>query len=333
VALATLAFFVGAFWFANLMFAPMSTAEKPQPLRVNIPSGATADQIATKLKEAGLIRSGIAFIAAARLMGETGDMKAGEYLISPNKGVFQIIDQLVAGNAEAQWVVIPEGLTLGRIARMLEQRRLVSADQFIRAAHRKPKFLGLNIPVSRRSVEGYLMPDTYKFPRQISERALIREMLKNWNKKVLRPNAQLFARSDLPMDKIMVVASMIEREARVDADRTLISAVIRNRLKKKMPLQIDATVIYALGSHKDQLSFKDLKVKHPYNTYQNVGLPPGPICNPGIKAIEAALKPASEDYLYYVAQPDGSHIFTRTYPEHLAAIKKVKQMRAASAKT
>jgi UPF0755 protein len=327
--LITLGVAAGLFWYSNHLLAPM--ADSGAPIAVDIPPGANASLIAKRLKDAGLIRSEFAFKTMARLYGGTADMKAGEYRIPPTLGVIQIIDRLVAGDAEAQWVVIPEGYTLSQIATRLDDRRLVSAPEFIRAAERKPKAFGVSLPVSHRSVNGYLMPNSYKFPKQASNETIIKTMLKTWNDKVYRPNQKLFARSDMPLEKIVIIASMIEREAKAPEDRELISAVIRNRLHKKMPLQIDATVLYALGKHKGALSYADLRVDNPYNTYKNKGLPPGPICNPGLASILAALKPAKKDYLYYVAQPDGTHIFSRTGAEHIAAIAKVKAMRKEAA--
>jgi peptidoglycan lytic transglycosylase G len=320
-----LGLFTFVVWYSYHLLEPVDRSGPPR--RVDIPPGATVSVIANRLKQARLIRSELAFIVTARVMGDSENMKAGEYLISPALGVLQIIDRLVAGDAEAQWVTIPEGKTVGQVASLLAERRLAKVPEFVRGTQRKPKMYGLLLPVSRRSVEGYLMPDTYKFPRQVHERAIIKNMLKNWHAKVYRPNRRLFEQSDLPADKIVIAASLIEREARVPQDRKLISSVIRNRLARKMPLQIDATVLYALGRHKQALSFKDLKVDHPYNTYKHVGLPPGPICSPGLESVVAALQPSDTDYLYYVAQPDGSHIFTSTYEEHKAAIARVKAMK------
>jgi UPF0755 protein len=328
-ALVVFAVLGGAFWLPIYLLAP--ARKSGPPVSISIPIGANAAEIGRRLRVAGAIRSGLAFTLAAKVMGESKDMKAGDYLIQPGRGVFQIIDQLVAGDAEAQWITIPEGKTLAQIASILESRRLARASEFVRDAQRRPSWYSVELPVKRRSCDGFLMPDTYRFPKQISERQIIKELLKNWNRKVYQPNRELFAQSDLPMEKVVTLASLIEREAKVPQDRELISAVIRNRLKKRMKLQVDATVIYALGRHKSELSFKDLKVKSRYNTYQVVGLPPGPICNPGLASVEAALKPAREEYLYYVAQPDGSHIFTKTAAEHLAAIQKVKQMKATVA--
>lgn len=322
----TLGLLVFVFWYSNYLMSPARSSGAP--LRVEIPLGANVSVIADRLKNAGAIRSGLAFKLMARLYGGAEDMKAGEYLIPPNRGVLEIIDQLVAGNAEAQLVLIPEGYSLSRIATHLEEERLVRSGVFMRMAHRSPQSYGLDIPVSRHSLEGYLMPDTYKFARRSNERAILKQMLQNWKTKIYEPNRKLFAQSSLPLEKIIVIASMIEREAQVEADRPLISSVIRNRLAKDMPLQIDATVLYALGRHKSVVTYKDLKVKSPYNTYAKKGLPPGPICNPGVEAVKAALNPPKTPYLYYVARPDGSHIFTKTHAEHLQAIARVKKLKA-----
>lgn len=324
-----LALLVFAVWLPNFLLEP--ARRSGDPVLVDIPYGSTANTIASRLKQAGVIRSALVFVMVSRVLGYSGEMKAGEYKIEPGRGALEIMEQLVAGNAEAQWVMIPEGQTVSQIALLLEQRRLAKYNPFLRAAERKPKRYGLDIPVARRSVEGYLMPDTYKFPRRSSEREIIKRMLENWNVKVLRPNRRLFAQTDLPLDKVVILASLIEREAKVEGDRPKIAAVIRNRLKKKMKLQVDATVLYALGRHKQTITFKDLKVESPYNTYKEVGLPPGPICNPGVASIRAALQPAHEDYLYYVARPDGSHIFSRTYEEHQTAIERVRSMKQAAA--
>jgi len=317
---------VGAFWYANYLMSPIS--DTPSPVTVEIPAGAGASKIGERLQKAGVIRSGLAFTIMARLLGESSDMKSGEYRLPRNLGVVELINQLVQGtNAESQWVTIPEGKTLRQIANLLDEDRLARKDDFLRAAHRSPSVYGLDLPVRRSSVEGYLMPDTYKLPVKTNERKIVARLVSNWKNKVWSPNRALFAKSDLPPDKVVILASMIEREARVPQDRPLISSVIRNRLKKKMKLQIDATILYALGQHKNLVTFKDLKVDSLFNTYKYPGLPPAPICNPGLASIEAALQPARSEYLYYVAKPDGSHIFTRTGQEHAAAVAKARALR------
>jgi UPF0755 protein len=330
---AAILFFAGAFWYAGLQLSPVSTSA--ETVLVEIPPGSSAAQIGDRLKKAGVVRSGLAFTLMAKVLGESGEMKAGEYRLRRDLGVVEVINELVQGTtAESQWVTIPEGWTLRQITTQLESQKLVRSHEFMRAVRRKPEAYGLQVGSRRGSVEGYLMPDSYKVPVKSSERKIVALMVKNWKEKAWNPNQALFRKNDLPPDKVVILASMIEREARVAEDRPLISSVIRNRLAKKMKLQIDATVLYALGKHKSVVTFADLKVKSPFNTYRNVGLPPGPICNPGVDAIQAALEPAQTDYLYYVAKPDGSHIFTRTGEEHAAAIAKAKAMRReASAAT
>lgn len=327
--LAAVGFFVGAFWYAGFLLSP--PARSARQVLVEIPPGAAAGEIGKRLKRAGAVRSATAFTLMARVLGDSGDMKAGEYRLPVNLGVIEIINRLVQGtDAESHWVVVPEGKTLRQIAAQLDAGRLVRASDFIRAASRNPKAYGLEVSSPRNSVEGYLMPDTYKVPVKITERKIVEQFVKNWKDKVWTPNRALFAKSDLPPDKIVILASMIEREARVPEDRVLISSVIRNRLRKKMKLQIDATVLYALGKHKKTVTFADLKVDSLFNTYKHYGLPPAPICNPGAASVVAALKPAKTDYLYYVAKPDGSHIFTRTGAEHEAAVVKARELRRAA---
>lgn len=302
---------------------------KGKSVLVSIRQGDSAAGISRRLKDLGAIRDPRVFTFYARRKGLAAKIRPGDYRIRDNDGVQRLLSRLVAGDAEARWVTIPEGKTASQIAEILGEKGFGNEDEFRELTRRKPKQLGIALPVSRSSLEGYLMPDTYKLPTQAGEKAIARVMLRNWNDKILKPNRELFNRSGMSMDQIVIVASMIEREARVAKDRALISSVVRNRLKRKMPLQIDATVIYALGRHKNALTFADLKVDDPYNTYRNAGLPPGPICNPGEAAVLAALQPAKTPYLYYVARPDGSHLFTTSFHEHEAAIRKVRRLRKA----
>ncbi len=276
-----------------------------------------------------MIRSETLFRIIARLYGTGDQMKAGEYRIPRTLGVVEIIDRLVEGEGDAKWVVIPEGWTVNQVADLLEERHLVRRTAFLRAVQRRPSAYGVDLQVSRASLEGYLMPDTYKFPSRASGADVVGIMVRNWEKKVWKSNEAAFWTSWLTPEKIVVAASLIEREAKRPEDRARIASVIRNRLAKKMLLQIDATVLYALGTHKEKVLLKDLKTPSFYNTYRHKGLPPGPICSPGLKAIEAVLHPEDTEYLYYVAQPDGSHIFTRTGQEHAAAVSRVRQMAAA----
>ncbi len=305
-------FLLLAYFFSSL-FLPASV--RPRPVRVEIPLSATASSIADLLAEKGVIRSRHAFVLSARLLGLAGQMKAGDYEIDAHHGLFEIIEQLERGDAIATLVTIPEGLTLAQVADLLERRRMASARTFLDLCHGSAdRFYAVHVP--RDNLEGYLLPDTYKFKVGVGEEEILRALAGNFRKRVLHDLDGAIRASGRTIDEIVIIASLIEREAAVPEDREKISAVIRNRLRKAMPLQIDATVLYALGRHQQKVSFDDLKIDHPYNTYRHHGLPPGPICNPGIASIQAALNPVRENWLYYVAKADRSHHFSDTYDEH-----------------
>jgi UPF0755 protein len=305
------------------LFQPPSGSK--QVVRVEVPRNATLRTIAERLEQKGLIRHRYAFMLLARIMGESNSLKAGEYELQPRMQVLEIIDKLSRGDATAVWFTVPEGYTAPQVAQTLSELGMIDRRHFIRLSESDGSRFDVGVSVPRRSLEGYLFPDSYKFKKGVSEATIISGMLKNFHTQVVDGLRGEIRGNDLPLDKLVILASLIEREARVPEDRPLISAVIRNRLKRKMLLQIDATVLYALGHHKDRVLFADLKVDSPYNTYKYPGLPPGPICNPGIESIKAALRPAKVDYLYYVARSNGSHIFSTTLAEHNAAIKKTRE--------
>jgi UPF0755 protein len=323
-----LALFIGvALAFASV-FQPAS--DTPRRIAVSIPPNSSLPQIARRLEKAGVIRNAHAFQLVARLLGEGAGLKAGEYELSPHLHLIEIIDKLQRGDAISQWVTIPEGLTLEQVAETLEHNRMGEARRFLRLARSGDASLDPPVNVPRGSLEGYLFPNTYCLKVGASEKAILRAMLKTFEQQVVEGLANDLARSSLSLDDVVILASLIEREARVPADRPLIAAVLQNRLKRGMRLQVDATVLYAMGRHKSKVLLADLKTPSRYNTYQHAGLPPGPICSPGRSAIEAALRPAKADYLYYVARPDGSHIFSRTYAEHQKAIRVARSLSRSS---
>ncbi|HOK53480.1 MAG TPA: endolytic transglycosylase MltG [Armatimonadota bacterium] len=309
-----------------------------QAVLVIVPKGATASSVASILKKNDLIHSAMAFTVIARATGEAGNIKPGAYSLTRQMSTRQMLYKMVEGDVAAIWVTIPEGFTVRQIAERLAGKNLVDKDEFLAAANRCEEFSQI-VPVAGECLEGYLYPDSYLVPVNAEPQQIISQMLSTFKSKVADPYAADIARyasDNTPqakaeaMHKIVTIASMIEREAQVAKDRPLISAVIWNRLRIGMNLDIDATVLYALGEHKNRVLYRDLEVDSPYNTYKNPGLPPGPIANPGIESIKAALHPAKVDYLYYVARPDGSHVFSRTYSEHSArnaAIKRMKDRR------
>lgn len=303
------------------------------PMIVVVPKGATAKSVAAALAEKGLIRSELAFRFVAQATGSSSGIKPGAYKVSRAMSISEILDKLVLGDVAAVWVTIPEGYTVEQVADRLSERGLVNHAEFAALARNGAQEFSdiLNIPA--QGLEGYLYPETYLIPLQPDARDVARQMLETFKSKVAdslggeitgrTPDGEEHSKPEA-LHRVIIVASMIEREARVAADRPLVSAVIWNRLRIGMKLDIDATVQYALGRHRSRLYYRDLEAESPYNTYTHAGLPPGPISNPGIDSIKAAIHPAEVDYFYYVARPDGSHVFSRTLDEHNAAIRRIR---------
>ena len=296
------------------------------PIAVMIPKGASTWRIGEDLARAGLVRDARALVIATMLRRAAGRLRHGEYLLAPSQSALQIVDALVKGEVVLHRVTIPEGYTIRQIADLLSVAGLADGDRFLNLALRGGRGLrrpGLaDLPVD--SLEGYLFPDTYQFARGLETEGLLGAIVDRFETAVgitLRSSAE--ARG-VTLHQLLTVASMIERETRVPDERRIVASVIYNRLAKGMRLEIDATVLYALGRHKDVVTLEDLAVDSPYNTYRYPGLPPGPIANPGLAAITAAAGPAQTPYLFYVLKPDGHHYFSRTLEEHRAAIRRYR---------
>lgn len=278
---------------------------------VVIPDGTDAAGIATLLAARGVIRDDRLLLLALRLRGGADRIEAAEYSFPAHLSVERVSDVLFAGGRQpAVWVTFPEGFTAEQIGARLQQRRLVDGRSFADAARAGSIVLPGGARVT--GLEGYLFPDTYAVPEKTDADQVIRMMTAQFVRE-LPPNAPvLAAHLGYSLPKIVIVASMIEREAKADVDRPLIASVIYNRLRLGMPLEIDATIEYALPHHKTQLSFADLAIDSPYNTYRNAGLPPTAIANPGRASLLAALHPASTSFLYYVYRGNGRHEFSTT---------------------
>lgn len=294
---------------------------------VQVPPGMSARQIGRKLQQMGIIRRAWAFEWVVRWKGWSDRLKPGQYELRPSMSPLQIVRIIAEGRVATSWVTIPEGYTLRQIAHVLEERGVANAEEFLRLATTEGDTFKASFPLPK-NLEGYLFPNTYRFPRGTGARQAIQSMVSLLEREVYQKYREEIERSGFSFHQILTIASLIEREAKVPEDRPLISAVIRNRLGRDMKLEIDATVLYALGKHKPRVLYRDLEIDSDYNTYRRKGLPPGPIANPGIVCIEAALRPAQVDYLYYVARPDGSHIFTRTLEEHHVAVAQARRERA-----
>lgn len=294
---------------------------------VQVTPGMNARQIGLKLQQMGIIRRAWTFEWIVRWKGWSNRLQPGQYELRPNMSPLQIARTIAEGRVATSWVTIPEGYTVRQIAQLLEERGVTDAEEFRRLATTEGDTFQASFPLPK-NLEGYLFPNTYRFPRGTDPRQAIQTMISLLDREVYRRYHAEIEQSGFFFHGILTIASLIEREAKVPEDRARISAVIRNRLKRGMKLEIDATVLYALGKHKPRVLYRDLEVDSVYNTYRRKGLPPGPIANPGIACIGAALRPAGVDYLYYVARPDGSHIFTRTLEEHHVAVARARRERA-----
>ena len=288
---------------------------------VEIPEGSTSTQIGAILADNGVIKNEFVFKLYLRLNDAGGDLKAGSYSFNGSYTVGQVVDELVTGSAPAGVkVTIPEGYTTAQIAARLEENGVVSAAAFMDACQNGDyDYDYLPAKGTEERLQGFLYPETYFFDADSAAADVVKIMLAEFDKQLTDEWLAQLEVLDRSLFEVVTMASIIEREAEVEADRPIISGVFYNRLATNMKLQSCATVQYALGEVKPVLTYEDIAVDSPYNTYLIDGLPPGPICSPGHDALEAAFFPAETDYMYFVAKPDGSHIFSVTFAEHEAA--------------
>lgn len=296
---------------------------------VEIASGDSLNTIATRLEEAGVVEHAGAFILRAQSDGYSQQLKPGTYLLLENQPYEDLSQTLIRGPAPvAIKVTIPEGTTLAqtaeRVARGVEG---VTAKQYVRAARDEPPTVKLDGYKAGKTLEGLLFPATYEVDPAITADSFVEKQVSAFTANMDRVELTRARKANLTAYEVVTIASMVEREAQVADERALVAAVIWNRLRVGMRLQIDATIQYALGETKPVLSYDDLKIDSPYNTYTHDGLPPTPIANPGLASLQAAANPAKVDYLYYVARADGTgkHYFSKSYEEFLANQAKAVQ--------
>ena len=304
----------------------LRAAPSGKPVTVEIPRGTGLAKTAELLAQAQVVEHPWLFMVAARLSGRGGHLRAGEYSFSPAMTLDQILDTLVRGKVLQHKLMIPEGFTLEQIADRLQEIKLAKKDEVLALA-RDARFLGKLGLKGTDSLEGYLFPDTYFFARGLEARAILTAMAQRFLK-VWKDLADQAATRGLSRRKAVILASIIEREAQLDSERPLVSAVYQNRLDQGMRLQADPTVIYGLDDDLEgPLLRRHLEQESPYNTYLNKGLPPGPICSPGKASLVAAVNPAQAGFLYFVAKGDGSHHFSKTYREHAQAVRRYRNQR------
>ncbi len=287
-----------------------------RPVAVIINQGDSVQKVALQLEEARVISSSNFFILLCKIFKMDRKIYAGRYDFSSHYSIFKVLKMLTQGGATAINVVIPEGATLKQIAGILQKEINVDSVLFVQIASDKIFVDSLKIPGN--TLEGFLFPNTYNFYWQQDIKSLILRMLGEF-KAIVYDSLQFVETPQLPLKKLVILASLIEKESKRPQELPLISAVFYNRLKIDMPLQCDPTVSYALELDRP-VKPTDLQINHPYNTYINYGLPPGPICSPGKLSLKAVLTPAPVGYLYFVAKKDGYHIFSNTLEEHNQAI-------------
>lgn len=310
--------------YRNFLNTPVGKGNEDVEFKVY--RGANSNTIIENLSEKGLINNKI--FAKLYLKNHSIDksLRVGVYKFNTSMTPVGMFNKLLKGETDPDAVIvtIPEGYTVKRIAQKLFSAGLIkSVDTFLNECQNGKFNYGFinDIPSNRPSrLEGYLFPDTYEFRRGMSEHEIIDKMISNFS----TINASFIEQGD-NLDEKIIVASIVEGEAKVKEERPIISAVFYNRLRKNMNLQSCATVEYALGKHKDVLYYKDLAIDSPYNTYKYNGLPVGPINNPGKSALEAAFNPSNVDYIYFVAKGDGTHYFTNDYGEFLKYKNLLKQ--------
>ena len=292
---------------------------------VSVAPGESFGMLSARLEKAGVITSDIRFKIIARLSGDDKRLRAGEYALSTAMTPMEIIDILASGKVLLHRLTIPEGYTIDQVAAEVEKAGLASAEEFSRLA-RDPSLVS-ELQLDGPSLEGYLFPDTYHFPREVSARGIITTMVNAYQSLVTDEWRNRAHELDLSIHDIVTLASIIEKETGAPSERPIIASVFHNRLKKRMRLESDPTVIYGIESFDGNITRRHLSSATPYNTYVIRGLPPGPIANPGRAALEAALYPAETDYLFFVSKKDGTHYFSKTIAEHTEAVRKYQLRR------
>lgn len=304
-----------------------------EPKTVKIESGMGSRKVAELLKKEGFIRSKWAFVTYVTLAGEASRLKPGEYEFSDRDSIVDITNALVKGGKNEIIITIPEGLTNLEVAELLENKKLGSVRTFLdlvsATGSRKFRnnFAFLKDLPETSGLEGYLFPDTYHFFKNSSGDEIVTKFLQNFDRKLSSELREEIAKQEKTIFETVTMASLIEIEVVSDEDRTQVAGILWKRLDKKIPLQVDATLAYIkkqnlsyAANFKPQngrrFSKEDTQIDSPYNTYKYTGLPPGPISNPGLSAIKAAVYPKSSLYFYYLSTPDGETIFSKTLEEH-----------------
>jgi UPF0755 protein len=306
-----------ALWFRSAVYG--DRALPVAATTVVVPQGSTFGDVSATLRAAGVLAHPLAFRILAHFRNDEADVKSGEYRFPAHQTSDEILRRLVAGEADAVWVTIPEGFTATEIAARLAERGLADREAFAQYA----LTTGLDVDGTRTpSLEGYLFPSTYLLPRDAPVERIAGVLTDQFFRELPADAGEKARALGFTVPQVITIASLIEREAKADDERALMAGVYYNRLRAGMPLQVDATIEYVFPEHHTVITRRDLAIESPYNTYLHAGLPPTPIANPGKASIDAAFSPQPSHYLYYVYKGDGHHAFAATLQEHNANVAK-----------
>ncbi len=305
---------IGIIVFTVLLYTLFSTSTEYEIFEIK--SGMNARHVADIIYQKDIIRFPRLFLLIFRLTGDAGEIQAGSYKIPVDINYIALINKLTSGPNVFTKITIPEGYTTEQIAKQLKDKKIIKDKEYF------VKW------VEEKDLRGFLFPETYMFSENTPVTEILTVMVEQFNNSF---SIALASKSDsekrleqlgYTKKEIVALASLIEKEARVPEERPIISATFHKRLEKNMYLESCASILFALGEHRSRLIYRDLEVDSPYNTYRNSGLPPTPICNPGLESIKAALYPADTEYMFFFTRGDGSHIFSKTYEEHLERQRK-----------
>ncbi|MDR0956354.1 MAG: endolytic transglycosylase MltG [Endomicrobium sp.] len=297
-----------------LVFIIKSVFLSNEKILLNVQKGDSSFTIASHLKEKNLILSRKLFIILSKITNFQNKLKIGVYSFSKKDGMFKILWKLKTGSNNILQFTIPEGSNIKQIADIISKVINIDKKKFVQIA-------------TDRNLEGYLMPETYFVSLEVSEEQLIEIMRTEFDRKITQDMYKRAAELNISFEDIIIMASIIEKEAANSEERSIVAAVFYNRLKKKIKLQSCATVLYAMGVNKVKLTAEDVKFESLYNTYVYYGLPPGPISNPGIESIKAALYPANTENLFFVSSGNGKHLFAKDFNEHTKNKQRLKLKR------
>lgn len=304
--------------------SPANISTEKDVVYVRVAPGMSSDRIGQLLVDKGVISSKAKFWLATKINGADSRFRPGVFVMTSNMSVGDAMSILLNANSSVVRVTIPEGYNLREIAQRLEESGLVDSTEFLQVARNYAPYSYMEKKQDADyRAEGFLFPDTYEFSNDSSPEDIMKRMVDEFDSKLTPEVRQKMKERNLTIHEMVTLASLVEKEALFKDDMPIIAQVFYKRLKINMPLQTDTTITYLIGA-KEDVSIADTKVNSPYNTYQNYGLPPGPIASPGMDAINAVLNPANTDYLYFVADRQGHNYYSNSYAEHMGNVNRVR---------